>query len=458
MSVKWRPRLKLALKSKGFGSRLLCAIRYFTLHSHLLVRNMAADPRAPVANEIDKVLDKFTNYETTTVAAIENVEEKLQELLEQMENAVPMESSIILDDSVEGSEDSNSPRLTSEQVSNLIATLEEAKSVCSGVSSKHRELHSFVSKVGKAIDKNFENSYSFMQTSTPFLREETRPRLYEIVCNHLCREGLQSTADQLMEDCDMSLRSEFMSTFREVNQIVAALKEKDLQPAMKWATNNTEKLREKKSGLEFKLHRLAFISLVAGGAHNLSAAVEYARDNFTPFIPNHQSAIQHVMGSLVFMRTGLENTPYSALLQPSQWEDLIQTFTKDACTVLGVSLHSPLGVCISAGCTALPVLLNINQALNSQVHNMWSAKEELPIEISLGKNSYYHSIFSCPIMRQQSTESNPPMRLTCGHVISKDALVKLTQASNKRTQSSRRVKCPYCPVEQSPQDPLQIIF
>lgn len=47
------------------------------------------------------------------------------------------------------------------------------------------------------------------------------------------------------------------------------------------------------------------------------------------------------------------------------------------------------------------------------------------IEIDLGQENRYHSVFACPILRQQSTESNPPMRLLCGHVISRDALTKL---------------------------------
>lgn len=37
----------------------------------------------------------------------------------------------------------------------------------------------------------------------------------------------------------------------------------------------------------------------------------------------------------------------------------------------------------------------------------------------------YHSVFACPILRQQASEQNPPMRLLCGHVISRDALNKL---------------------------------
>lgn len=51
------------------------------------------------------------------------------------------------------------------------------------------------------------------------------------------------------------------------------------------------------------------------------------------------------------------------------------------------------------------------------------------IEIDLGKEGRYHSVFACPILRQQSTENNPPMKLVCGHVISRDALNKLTNAN-----------------------------
>lgn len=53
----------------------------------------------------------------------------------------------------------------------------------------------------------------------------------------------------------------------------------------------------------------------------------------------------------------------------------------------------------------------------------------LQIEIDLGKEFHYHSVFACPILRQQASEANPPMRLTCGHVISRDALQKLASGS-----------------------------
>lgn len=84
-----------------------------------------------------------------------------------------------------------------------------------------------------------------------------------------------------------------------------------------------------------------------------------------------------------------------------------------------------------------------------QVMGMWGHNDELPvrsnfgfiryhfwikfilqIEIDLGSENRFHSIFSCPILRQQTSDKNPPMRLTCGHCISKEALHKL--ASNNK--------------------------
>lgn len=43
---------------------------------------------------------------------------------------------------------------------------------------------------------------------------------------------------------------------------------------------------------------------------------------------------------------------------------------------------------------------------------------EYPIEIELGREHQYHSIFVCPISREIVHPNNPPIMLPCGHVIS----------------------------------------
>lgn len=55
----------------------------------------------------------------------------------------------------------------------------------------------------------------------------------------------------------------------------------------RWAVSNREMLIAQNSSLEFKLHRLYFISLLMGGTTNQREALQYAK-NFQPFALNHQ--------------------------------------------------------------------------------------------------------------------------------------------------------------------------
>lgn len=50
------------------------------------------------------------------------------------------------------------------------------------------------------------------------------------------------------------------------------------------------------------------------------------------------------MGSLVYLRLGLEKSPYCHLLDNSHWAEICETFTRDACSLLGLSVESPLSV------------------------------------------------------------------------------------------------------------------
>ncbi|XP_024599579.1 protein RMD5 homolog A isoform X2 [Neophocaena asiaeorientalis asiaeorientalis] len=272
------------------------------------------------------------------------------------------------------------------------------------LASDHKDIHSSVSRVGKAIDKE---------------------------------SGLSVDPSQ-------------KEPFVELNRILEALKVRVLRPALEWAVSNREMLIAQNSSLEFKLHRLYFISLLMGGTTNQREALQYAK-NFQPFALNHQKDIQVLMGSLVYLRQGIENSPYVHLLDANQWADICDIFTRDACALLGLSVESPLSVSFSAGCVALPALINIKAVIEQrQCTGVWNQKDELPIEVDLGKKCWYHSIFACPILRQQTTDNNPPMKLVCGHIISRDALNKMFNGS--------KLKCPYCPMEQSPGDAKQIFF
>ena len=54
--------------------------------------------------------------------------------------------------------------------------------------------------------------------------------------------------------------------------------------------------------------------------------------------------VQQLMGCFAYCHRGLQQSPYSDLLDPSHWTDAADTFTKDCCAILGLAMESPLSI------------------------------------------------------------------------------------------------------------------
>jgi len=334
------------------------------------------------------------------------------------------------------------------------------------IATEHRDLHSAVSKVGKAIDRNFVSDFDSTSREDVFSGPSKEHLLTEVILQHLYREGRLDISEALSRESGIAEYQEQKEPFLELNQILEALKARDLGPALDWVKSNRDALNmrgttllftqaggrqsvQQKSSLELRLHKLKFVDLLRQGSK--MEAIKYARQNFPSFVYGQEREVQNLMGAVMYSGHQLEQSPYGQLLSPAQWQETADLFLRDACALLGLSVESPLTVAVTAGCKALPALLNIKQVMQQrQVSAVWNAKDELPIEIELGGECRYHSVFACPILRQQVSDSNPPMKMVCGHVISRDALAKLTQG--------HKLKCPYCPLEQNPADARQIFF
>ncbi|ESO86491.1 hypothetical protein LOTGIDRAFT_207069 [Lottia gigantea] len=381
-----------------------------------------------VERELDKVLAKFNGLK-------DHSNNTLDELVSSLHSI--------------GNELQSEHDLTPTQTEILTQTLKRVRESVQRLSTEHKDLHGSVSKVGRSVDRNFISDFTAVTPDT-FENEKNNNLLNEVICEHFLRQGMLDIAEALTEDARLEVDSSRKAPFLELHRILEALKCRDLGPALEWAYVNREILLAQRSSLEFKLHRLHFIELLKQGTCRQREALLYSK-NFSMFGAQHARELQVLMGSLLYLPQGIENSPYISLLEPIYWEEICDVFTRDACALMGLSVESPLSVGIRAGCKALPPLLSIKQVmLQRQVPSVWSSKDELPVEIDLGKEYHYHSIFACPILRQQSNENNPPMRLVCGHVISKDALNKLS--------SSNKVKCPLCPVEQISSEAVQIYF
>ncbi|KAM8973673.1 E3 ubiquitin-protein transferase RMND5B isoform 2-T2 [Pelodytes ibericus] len=383
--------------------------------------------------ELEKVIQRFLSYGESSERSLEQLLRSVTELREELSSHGLQGQSL-------------SPALSlmmSQRCQKIRETVQK-------LASDHKDIHSSVSRVGKAIDRNFEAEVCAVISDGAWESTDKQKLLQSAIMEHLYQQGLLTVAEELSQESALNIDTSFKQPFLEMNRILEALQAQDLRPALEWAISNRQRLQELNSSLEFRLHRLHFINLLGGGPHKQIEALAYARQ-FQPFAKLHKQDIQVIMGSLVYLRNGIENSPYSHLLDTDQWTSISEQFTRDACCLLGLSVESPLSVGFASGCVALPVLMNIKAVIEQrQCTGVWSHKDELPIEIDLGKKCGYHSVFACPILRQQTSDSNPPIKLVCGHVISRDALNKLINGG--------KLKCPYCPMEQNPGDGKRIMF
>lgn len=392
----------------------------------------AMDACMNVEKEVDKVVSKFSGIQHHAQRTVDDTAQFVNNLKNELDLCPPEHE------------------LTPAQIHILKEALERVKDTVQRLAADHRDLHSTVSKVGKAIDRNFVSDFAVISKDNVFSGSESEDLLNEVICKHFYRQGMLDIADELAKEAGLQPDTSSKEPFTDLNKILDALKKRDLSLALHWAYVHRQKLQAQNSSLEFRLHQLQFISLVQKGMAAQSEAIAYARSYLGQFVSRHEKDVQTMMGMLMYLPHGIHSSPYAHLLESALWSEISEVFIRDACSLLGLSLDSPLTVSVNAGCVALPALLNIKQVMQQRVSGLWNGHDELPIEIDLGSNHRYHSVFACPILKTQSTESNPPMRLVCGHVISREALNKLGTAT--------KLKCPYCPVEQSPADARQIHF
>ncbi|KAL1302760.1 hypothetical protein AAFC00_003108 [Neodothiora populina] len=260
---------------------------------------------------------------------------------------------------------------------------------------------------------------------------------------------------------------ELQAKFTEMYHILHALKNNhDLQPAIQWARKHSEALELRGSNLEFELCRLRFVELynstsdsdvvTEGGAigpyFNMNGplrALEYARNTFSHFSKRQLRETTALVGSLAFSPE-LVTSPYKNVFYDSEaWNDVSKSFVREFCGMLGLSEQSPLYTAVTAGGIALPVLEKLERVMG-EVGGQWTSVNELPVEIPLPPSYLFHSIFVCPVSKEQATDANPPMMLPCGHVIAKESMEKISRGN--------KFKCPYCPVESYPRDAKKVIL
>ncbi|KAF2638335.1 hypothetical protein P280DRAFT_405161 [Massarina eburnea CBS 473.64] len=353
-----------------------------------------------------------------------------------------------------------------------------------------KPIYSGLNKYGKALDKKFKDK-PLPSASNDAL--SSHPQLINrAIAMHLLREGEFGVASTFVSEAnrhpphpeptpntpnpyldepweknlaDGTLNSEkLQKQFVEMYHILHELRQqRNLAPAIEWARERSDILEARGSNLEFELCRLQFVCHYVG--HNPSGvdhdevmgdlplgpmvAWEYARSEFGVFQRRYAREVQQLMGSMAYWQN-VDDSPYRRYFyNDSAWEEVATSFTREFCSLLGLSADSPLYIAATAGAIALPHLLKL-QSIMEKTRTEWTTQNELPVEIPLPPTYHFHSIFVCPVSKEQSTDQNPPMMMPCGHVIAQESLDRLSKGA--------RFKCPYCPGESHPRDARKVFL
>ncbi|KAG9155840.1 hypothetical protein Leryth_004099 [Lithospermum erythrorhizon] len=200
----------------------------------------------------------------------------------------------------------------------------------------------------------------------------------QIIVAQLYHEGQFEIGDSLMSESGeseevASLRLHFL----EMHHILEAMKSHDLKPALKWISANNERLSKLGSKLELKIHELLFVDVLKKG--NKKEAIIYAKTNLAPLAAHHMEGIQKLMGCLLWIGQ-LDQSPYTEIMCPTNWAELIQDVTQEFCSMLGHSGRSPLYVALSAGIEGLPTLLKLANVMAAK-QNEWQEMMHWPVPI-----------------------------------------------------------------------------
>ncbi|KAF9264727.1 hypothetical protein L218DRAFT_979426 [Marasmius fiardii PR-910] len=325
------------------------------------------------------------------------------------------------------------------------------------IDERQKEIYSSMSRLGKSIDKKFSTplpSYPDLFASQPSIAA-----LERTIALHFLRTGQFDTAQTFIEESGITIPDELRSKFVDLHHILQALKSQDITPALQWATAHRPFLKSRSSPLEFHLHRSQYIRLLLSShPPDPIPAIAYANAHLRPFYPEHQVEFKRLMTCIVYLPLSrLQKSVYADLASPTLHFDLEPLFAKEYCASLGMSRQVPLRVVGDIGGGGALTRIEKGRKVMRERKSEWSQRDELPIEIPLPPENRYHSIFTCPVSKEQSTESNPPMMMTCGHVIAKDSLHKLSKPA-QQDPAERRVKCPYCPSESLASSAVQVYF
>ena len=158
------------------------------------------------------------------------------------------------------------------------ARLQALRGGTAGVSASlrkdHKEMHSLVSKLGKAIDAHTHPSLATVFDPEAFSGAEQTALINAAIAQHLCREQRFETSDMFVEEAGVEPAPregrELRAELSALHAAAEGLRDGQSFAALAWASSHNLG-----SAFAFELHKLRYVALLRGG--DSRAALAYLR-------------------------------------------------------------------------------------------------------------------------------------------------------------------------------------
>ncbi|EDO14737.1 hypothetical protein Kpol_333p7 [Vanderwaltozyma polyspora DSM 70294] len=269
------------------------------------------------------------------------------------------------------------------------------------------------------------------------ISKDAKPYIDKAIGFHISRYGLSNISikdtDEMVNYINeiYGVDTKIAGMYISMGQIIQDLKNYDTKSCIDWCQNGTD--------LHFELFVLNIMILVK--RNDALEIYDYMKNGIpTTLFENKINKVMTKLSPLitkVYIKQRVENIEE---LIYEQSRKCISIFSKDYCQADKLPFDSSLFLIVLSGIISFQFFFkykNIRSSLNVD----WTTKDELPFDVKLPKLlSNFHPIFICPVLKEETTEDNPPYSLPCHHIISKKALDKLSK------NGTTSFKCPYCPV------------
>lgn len=358
----------------------------------------------------------------------------------------------------------------------LLAKISEnllRKRPLANINMSNKKVYKYVSKLGKRIEK----LKSYPDRNLNFHNIDfDHKALKEAIAEYIVYYSVDHNQEQKLEDLDdicdemglvdPELIKEKIAKMQDVQKVDKLIKERNIDEFIKWLSVNESKLNDIKSKIPMMSYQI-LIMKEADNGKDLMKIRELCRQYACKFQQN-KAQMKQFVSALVFNNGCINNSDtsngltdkvgdevnkhadildflsrkYNSHLDANlKWQTIEANFHKDICAIYHIPAKNPLLEVFKAG------VCNYSKFINLNGIGADGNLDEVEINVEIGKEFTYHNIVVCPVSKEICNSDNPPVLLTCGHVISDASAKKLANIGGN--PATKKFKCPVCPSEQT---------